>query len=64
MPRASKPSNVTKKAEEYLEGKALELDTVETAAQLALQDAKPLSKNEYKIEIAKSLIKKTLLACK
>lgn len=55
---------VPKKAEEYLEGKALELETVETAAQLALQDAKPLSKNEYKIEIAKSLIKKTLLACK
>ena len=43
---------VPKKAEEYLEGKALEPETVEAAAQLALQDAKPLTKNEYKIEIA------------
>ncbi len=55
---------VAKKAEEYVEGKSLDEATVDAAADLALQDAKPLSKNEYKIQISKSLIKKTLLACK
>jgi len=31
------------------------------AAEAALKGAKPLSKNAYKIEIAKTLIKKSLL---
>lgn len=55
---------VVKKAEEYVVGKTLDEATVDAAANLALEDAKALSKNAYKIEIAKSLIKKTLLACK
>ncbi len=55
---------VAQKAQEYVEGKALEDEVVDTAAELTMQDAKALSRNEYKIEIAKSLIKKTLLACK
>ncbi len=55
---------VAKKAEEFLAGKTLNEETVDAAANLALEDAKPLSKNAYKIEIAKTLIKKTLLACK
>ena len=55
---------VVKKAEEYVVGKTLDEGTVDAAANLALDDAKALSKNAYKIEIAKSLIKKTLLACK
>ncbi|MEG3071588.1 MAG: hypothetical protein RQM92_12825 [Candidatus Syntrophopropionicum ammoniitolerans] len=55
---------VAQKAAEYVVGKTLDEETVTAAADLALQDAKPLTKNAYKITIAKSLIKKTLLACK
>ena len=56
--------DVAQKAAEYVVGKTLDEETVTAAADLALQDAKPLTKNAYKITIAKSLIKKTLLACK
>lgn len=53
-----------KKAEDYIVGKTIEDETAEAAAKAAISDAKALSNNEYKIEVAKSLVKETLLACK
>lgn len=46
------------KAEEYLKGKALSAETAAKAAELALEGAKPLAKNSYKLEIAKTLVKR------
>jgi xanthine dehydrogenase YagS FAD-binding subunit len=49
-------------ANHYLEGKPLNEETVSHAADLMLQDAKPLSQNGYKIPLAHTLIRRTLLA--
>ena len=51
------------KAEAYLGGKPLNGETIEAAAELAVAGAVPLSRNAYKIEIAKTLIKRALLTC-
>jgi xanthine dehydrogenase YagS FAD-binding subunit len=48
-------------AEDMLKGKAISETSVAAAAELALSAAKPLSMNSYKIEIAKTLIKRALL---
>ncbi len=48
------------KAESYLTGKKLCEEVVETAAELALEDAKPFEKNTYKVDVAKSLIRDSL----
>jgi xanthine dehydrogenase YagS FAD-binding subunit len=48
------------KAEEYLKGKELSEETAAEAAELALAGAKPLSKNAYKLEIAKTLVKRVV----
>ncbi|HHU76484.1 MAG TPA: xanthine dehydrogenase family protein subunit M [Firmicutes bacterium] len=50
-------------AENFLKGKRLETNVLEKAAGIALEGAKPLSKNGYKIEIAKTLISRALSAC-
>ena len=50
-------------AEMFLVGKSLDRETAQKAAELAVLDAKPLSKNAYKIEIAKSLINDVLVTC-
>ncbi len=50
-------------SEAFLAGKAVNHETAKTAAELAVADAVPLSKNAYKIEIAKTLIKRALLTC-
>ncbi len=47
-------------AEEFLKGKELSEETAKEAAELALAGAKPLSKNAYKIEIAKALVKRAI----
>jgi xanthine dehydrogenase YagS FAD-binding subunit len=47
-------------AEDAIKGKALDTETVEKAAQAAVGRAKPLSKNAYKVEIAKTLIQRAL----
>lgn len=47
-------------AEKFLRGKELSEETAVEAARLALVGAKPLSKNAYKIEIAKSLVKRVV----
>jgi len=48
-------------AEQTMRGKVPEEALATAAAEAALKGARPLSKNAYKIEIAKTLIKKSLL---
>jgi len=48
------------KAEAYLEGKPLNRETIEAVAELAVAGAVPLSRNAYKIELAKTLVKRAL----
>jgi xanthine dehydrogenase YagS FAD-binding subunit len=51
------------KAEAYLEGKSLNEETMDAAAEQAVAGAVPLSRNAYKIELAKTLIKRALSDC-
>ena len=55
---------VPERAAKYLKGKTLDQEAAETTGEAAVWGAKPLSRNEYKIHIAKGLVKQTLLACK
>jgi len=48
-------------AEELIKGKHLDEKLAEDASEAAVRNAKPLSKNAYKIEIAKTLVKRALL---
>jgi xanthine dehydrogenase YagS FAD-binding subunit len=48
-------------AEEFLKGKTIDAAAAETAAQLAFADARPLSKNVYKIQIGQTLIRRALI---
>lgn len=50
-----------KKAENYLIGKELNRETAEQAAEIALEDVVPFEKNEYKVDVAKSLIRESLI---
>ena len=50
------------KAEEYLQGKELSEENTAEAAEIALAGAKPLAKNAYKVEIAKTLVKRAVTA--
>lgn len=52
------------RAEEMLIGRKVRESLFEKASEVAMEDAKPLSMNAYKIEIAKGLIKKALLSSK
>ncbi|RLC45608.1 MAG: molybdopterin dehydrogenase [Candidatus Coatesbacteria bacterium] len=54
---------VPERVADYLVGEELDEETAIIAAEAAVWGAKPLSKNEYKIQIAKGLVKQTLLAC-
>jgi xanthine dehydrogenase YagS FAD-binding subunit len=58
---ASTPIRATR-AEQTIMSKSINEDTAHSAAIAAVADARPLSKNAYKIEIVKSLVKKVLLA--
>jgi len=49
-------------AEEFLSGRVLDEETASQAAELALSGARPLSRNAYKVVIAKTLIKRAILA--
>ncbi len=53
---------MVEEANRFLEGKPLTDDTASKAADLILKDAKPLAHNGYKIPIAHTLIRRTLLA--
>lgn len=52
------------KAEESIIGKSIDESTAEAAGNAAVADVCPLAKNRYKIEIARTLVKRTVLACK
>lgn len=53
-----------KKAESYVNGKAITLQVAQEAAQIALEGALPLAHNSYKIQIAKTLVRNSLLNAK
>jgi CO/xanthine dehydrogenase FAD-binding subunit len=44
----------------FLEGKAVNQETTEKAADLLLHDASPAGDNAYKLPIAKALVRRTL----
>jgi NADPH-dependent glutamate synthase beta subunit-like oxidoreductase/CO/xanthine dehydrogenase FAD-binding subunit len=50
-------------AEEYIKGKAINGPVAEAAADAAMVDVSPLPDNRYKIQIAKTLIKRAILSC-
>ena len=50
-------------AEDSLKGNTIDASTAERAAEEAVRDASPLSKNKYKIQIAKTLVKRAVLSC-
>ena len=52
------------KAEKAIVEKAIDETTAEAAGISALSDAKPLEHNRYMVQIAKTLVKRALLACK
>lgn len=58
-----KPYRVMK-AEEAIVEKAIDETTAEAAGISALSDAKPLEHNRYIVQIAKTLVKRTILACR
>jgi len=49
-------------AEEYLKGKVIDEKTAADAGKLALDGAQPSNQNAYKVEIAKTLVKRILLS--
>lgn len=49
------------KAEQYLIGKKLDADTAAKAADLCLEGAIPLDCNQYKIDVTRTLVRRTLL---
>ncbi len=51
------------KAEAFLEDKPLNGEIMDEAAELAVAGAVPLSRNAYKIELAKTLVKRALSSC-
>jgi xanthine dehydrogenase YagS FAD-binding subunit len=48
-------------AEQALAGKAITEETANAAAEAALRDARPLSQNGYKIQVAKTAVKRAIL---
>jgi xanthine dehydrogenase YagS FAD-binding subunit len=53
---------MVEEANKFLEGKPLTEETVSKAADIILKDAKPLAQNGYKVPLAHTLIRRTLLA--
>ena len=51
-------------AEESIIGKSIDESTAEAAGNAATANACPLADNSYKIQIARALVKRTVLACK
>jgi xanthine dehydrogenase YagS FAD-binding subunit len=49
-------------AEQALAGKPITEDTAAAAAEAALRDATPLSQNAYKIQVAKTALKRAILS--
>ena len=53
---------MVEEANKFLEGKPLNDETASKAADIILKDAKPLAQNGYKVPLAHTLIRRTLLA--
>jgi xanthine dehydrogenase YagS FAD-binding subunit len=53
---------IAAEAEEFLAGKTLDVKVASQAGEAALQKAKPLSRNKYKIQLARVAVKRALLA--
>jgi len=51
------------KAEEAIVGKAINEENAERAGNAVIADAEPLSGNRYMVQIAKTLVKRIILAC-
>jgi CO/xanthine dehydrogenase FAD-binding subunit len=58
----TQPYRVTK-AEKFIKGKSIDVSTAEAAANEITADTIPLLNNRYKIQIARALIKRVILAC-
>lgn len=52
------------KAEQAMAGQQINEASAESAAIAAVADAQPMSGNDYMVEIAKTLVKRSILACK
>jgi len=50
-------------AEELIQGKTIDENLADEAGKAAVADAKPMSHNGYMVQIAKTLVKRTILAC-
>ncbi|MBI5602714.1 MAG: FAD binding domain-containing protein [Deltaproteobacteria bacterium] len=50
-------------AEKFILGKRIDETTAEAAGEVAVAGAKPMSCNRYMVQIAKTLVKRALLAC-
>ena len=57
-----KPYRATR-AEEYIVGKAISEETAEAAGGEITPSAKPMRNNAYMVQIAKTLVKRSILAC-
>jgi CO/xanthine dehydrogenase FAD-binding subunit len=49
--------------EDFLKGRIPTEEVAEAAGAIAVGDSNPLSKNKYKVEIVKTLVKKAILSC-
>lgn len=52
------------RTEEFLEGKPLDDATIEAASDIAVSAAQPMSRNRYMVQIARTMVKRTLSACR
>jgi xanthine dehydrogenase YagS FAD-binding subunit len=57
---APRPWRVNSSIEEEVMSGGLDADSIETLAERALYDAKPLAKNAYKVDIAASLLRRII----
>jgi xanthine dehydrogenase YagS FAD-binding subunit len=51
----------SREAEQALAGKTITEETAAAAAEAALKDARPLSQNAYKVDVAKTAVKRAIL---
>jgi xanthine dehydrogenase YagS FAD-binding subunit len=52
------------KAEEAMNGKVIDEETADAAGLVAVSEARPLRDNKYMVQIAKTMVKRAILACK
>jgi len=52
-----------REAEEFLKGKEVTEEVAETAGNIAVERSTPLTKNKYKVQVTKTLVKRAILSC-